>query len=83
MPRVKYENQAYLKAQRAAMQHAQYTLDRKPKEIREALGISYSMYRNYLFGIVPIPHDLLYLQRADNELAVQFVELFQRHLWGL
>ena len=83
MPRVKYENKKYLNAQRAAMLHAQYELGVEPKEMRQALGVSYTMYRNYMTGICPLPHDLLFLKRIDSELVTRFVDIYQRHLWGL
>ena len=83
MPRVKYENQKYLNAQRAAMQHAQDVLEVTPREMRQALGVSYTMYRNYLAGLVPMPHDLLFLKRIDSELVTRFVDAYQKHLWGL
>ena len=83
MPRKVENNEEYLELQAKAFQLAQELIFPDKRDLREALGCSYNMYRNWEMGnSVLLSTNLLNL-RKSNPALVPFVDQFIRHLWGI
>ena len=83
MPRVKHPREKYLQRQRVAFMLAQETVFPDKRDLRKALDCSYSMYKNYACGIVPLPDILLYNKSIEDPRMAEFSQAYIKHLWGI
>lgn len=83
MPRKPYNLAPYLERQASALRAAQETLFPDKRDLISALGCTPAMYYNYSTGKAAIQMPWLYNRRQENPDLVPFVELFEKHLWGI
>jgi len=83
MARVQYQKDKYLQRQRISFMFAQETVFPDKRELRKALDCSYSMYKNYACGLVPLPDILLYNKAIEDSRMAEFSQVYIKHLWGV
>lgn len=83
MSRKPYNLAPYLERQAIAFQTAQEAIFPDKRDLRNALGCTPAMYYNYANKKAVIQMPWLFNRRQENPELVAFVELYQKHLWGI
>ena len=83
MGRVQYQRDKYLQKQRASFMFAQEAVYPDKRDLRKALGCSYSMYKQYACGLSDLPEVLLYNKSIEDPRMAEFSRMFKMHFWGI
>jgi len=83
MPRVTHPRDKYLQRQRIAFMLAQETVFPDKRDLRNALGCTPSMLKNYSSGLAIFPELVLFNATISNPDMVTFADIYIRNVWSI